>query len=194
MILQIICRYKRIFQWWNDPWSYRIFRVDRTILLIKKKKTFLKRIKRYIRKIYIRRSFWGKNPITFRHSLIRTWQQLPRIYTPWFDSRDRNIGDRCLRGAGVAQCTRANQPPTAPPFKTIIYLKNARASQAFIPEWRGLLVQGVQRVLQSRSGIIDRTIGDNVNDPFCFTVATNFFFFVARGNKRVFNRWILYIL
>lgn len=116
-------------------------------------------------------------------SLIRTWQQLPRIYTPWFDSRDRNIGDRCLRGAGVAQCTRANQPPTALPFKTIIYLKNARASQAFIPEWRGLLVQ---RVLQSRSGIIDRTIGDNVNDPFASLLQQTIFFSRDTWRQKIF--------
>lgn len=169
--------------------------IDRTMFTDGKRDFRWRNKKMYRRKTDVRRSFRGRDPITFRHSLIRTWQQLPRIYTPWFDSRDRNIGDRCLRGAGVAQCTRANQPPTALPFKTIIYLKNARASQAFIPEWRGLLVQGGNESSKvDRESSTERTIGDNVNDPFCFTVATNFFFSsLARGNKRFFNRRILYI-
>lgn len=48
-------------------------------------------------------------------------------------------GGRCVPW----QCTRANQPPAALPFKTIIYLKNARGEQRALgihPGWRAFQI------------------------------------------------------
>ena len=60
------------------------------------------------------------------------------VFELWFDSgtsakilqqnwrgRQMSTGGRCV----PRQCTRANQPPAALPFKTIIYLKNAHGEQ-----------------------------------------------------------------
>lgn len=57
---------------------------------------------------------------------IRAPTQPESAYSAEFDSRWK-YGGQMSMGAGVPQCTRASQPPTVPPFKTIIYLKNARS-------------------------------------------------------------------
>jgi hypothetical protein len=79
---------------------------------------------------------------THTHTYTRTFMYIrgyvPRSLTP----AHRRIGGQMSTGG---RCTPVVRVPTNPlpchPFKTIIYLKNARPSRAFIPHWRGLLLR-----------------------------------------------------